>query len=260
MAGSLLIGRIPVRYDDLALLHHVIAERGTVTFPQLTTALTPRWTYYLSSAATLLKETLSFGVTLGLFESSAERAWDDRTFRTPFPATRLRATVLHLLTTQDDLAQLAFRGVHDVLVEQGKVHTDVPTVVELMESGPYGFAFRWNDTKVNFWLQFMHDLGLVVRMPPQRLVLSPTTPLLLELLPREGGPVRPMLEGWHDEFCAVFTRLGDVHEGFARALLRLETQGHVTLTYASDTVGSVLCCGRRVSHWAPSGGHDVDPV
>ncbi|WP_188904873.1 hypothetical protein [Deinococcus aerophilus] len=223
--------------------------------------LTPRWSYYLSNAATLLKETLSFGVTLGLFECGSERAWDDRTFRTAFPAAGLRATVLQLLTKQGDLAQLAFRGVHDTLVDQGKVYTDVPEVVEVMESSAFGQAFRWNDTKVNFWSQFAHDLGLVIRMPPQRLALSPTTALLRELLPEECGPVRPMLEYWHREYCAVFTRLGDVHEGFARALLRLEAQGHLTLSYASDTVGSVVLCGRRVSHWsAPQGDPDVDPV
>ncbi|MDL2344405.1 hypothetical protein QOL99_09585 [Deinococcus sp. MIMF12] len=229
----------------------------------MTAALTPRWTYYLSSAATLLKETLSFAVTLGLLESTQERAWDDRTFTTAFAPDRLRATVLHLLTRQADVPQQAFRGVHDTLVEQGKLHTAVQEVLELMETSAYGRAFRWNDTKVNFWSQFAHDLGLVIRMPPERLVLSPSTALLLELLPDEGGPLRPLLEHWHREYCAVFTRLGEVHEGFARALLRLEVQGYLTLSYASDTVGTVLLCGRRVSHCtlhAPQEGRHVDPL
>ncbi|GGS28439.1 hypothetical protein [Deinococcus knuensis] len=249
MAGSLLIGRIPVRYDDLSLLQRLIEQHPGITFKALKETLTPHWTYYLSSSASLLKETLSFGTTLGLFISSAERSWDDRTFSTSYQSKHLRATILHLLSAQSDTSQRAFRGVHDELIDQGHVHTDISSILECMETGPYGQIFRWNDTKVNFWSQFMHDLGLVIRLPPERVILSPTTSLLRELLPAQCGPVRPLLETWHRDYHAVFTRLGEVHEGLARALLRLEQQGHMTFTYASDAVGSVLLCGRRISHW-----------
>lgn len=252
MAGSILIGRIPVRYADVALIHRIVAQEGAPTFLRLVQRLTPSWNHYLSNAATLLKETLSFCVTLGLLESTAERAWDDRSFTTAYPPAGLRVRVLALLSRQTEDEQRAFRGIHDTLVELGLYHTSVQETVEIMERSAYGQAFKWNDTKVNFWCQFMSDLGLVLRMPPERLVCSPGTALLLDLLPPAQVPLRPLLGTWHQETFAVFTRLGDVHEGIARALLRLEASGQITLEYASDAVGSVVLCGRRVSSLAPT--------
>lgn len=213
--------------------------------------MTPRWNHYLANAATLLKETLSFSTTLGLLDSTAERAWDDRTFTTAYGTASLRLSILDLLGRQTEHDQLAFRGIHDTLVDLGLYHTSIQEIVEVMERSPYGQAFKWNDTKINFWCQFMDDLGLVLRMPPERLVCCPSTALLLDLLPSTPVAIRPLLGTWHQDAFAVFTRLGDVHEGMARALLRLEASGHITLGYASDAVGSVLLCGRRVSLLTP---------
>lgn len=249
MANSLLISRIPVRYADLALIHRQLEAHGSLSFPQLTQQLTPHWNSYLATSATLLRETLSFGTTLGLYHCSDERAWENRNFHTPHPHAPLRPTILHLLNRQTDPAQQAFKGLHDTLIDLGKVQTTVSELIELMEIGPYRQVFKWNDTKVNFWSQFFHDLGLTLRLPPERLICSPSTALLLDLLPLQGGLLRPTLEGWHQNACRVFTCLGEVHEGFARALLRLEQQGHLSLYYASDARGSLLLCGRRVSHW-----------
>lgn len=249
MANSLLISRIPVRYADLVLIHQQLETYGSLSFPQLTQQLTPNWNSYLASSATLLRETLSFGTTLGLYQSSDERAWENRYFHSQHSHALLRPTILSLLNQQTDPAQRAFKGLHDTLINLGKVQTTVSELIELMELGPYGQVFKWNNTKVNFWSHFFHDLGLILHLPPERLICSPSTALLLDLLPLQGGPLRLTLDGWHQNFCRVFTCLGEVHEGFARALLRLEQQGHLNLHYASDASGSLLLCGRRVSHW-----------
>ncbi|UBV45522.1 hypothetical protein LAJ19_21605 (plasmid) [Deinococcus taeanensis] len=222
-------------------------------FRELSGVLTPNWAYYLTSSGALLKETVSFGVSLGLFTSTADRSWDDRVIGLEPYHPSLALHSLQLLGKQEDPVQRAFRGVHDLLVEQGVFYTSVSDVLERMEVSPLRELFKWNITKVAFWAHFMHDLGLVVRLPPERLILSPASPLLRAQFSEDGptsGSLRSLLEAWHHDSFAVFTRLGEVHEGLARALLRLESLGELQLSYASDSAGSLLLCGRRVSHFA----------
>ena len=249
MAGSVLISRIPVRYHDLAFIVALLERRGPLKFADLRTVLSPTWHYYLSSSGALIKETLGFGVSLGIFKTTSERSWDDRILSLDIEGVWHQSfplRLLYLFTTQNEVPQRAFRGVHDVLIDQGVHFTTAKDIVERMEVSPYRNAFAWNETKINFWAQFMHDLGLLVRLPPENLALSPSSEILVALLPTRGA-LRAELERWHTEYFAVFTRLGEVHDGLARALLRLEDAGHVKWTYSSDAVGSVQLCGRRIS-------------
>jgi len=186
MAGSVLISRIPVRYHDLAFIVALLERHGSLRFADLRGLLSPTWHYYLSASGTLIKETLGFGVTLGILNATPERSWDDRivslnTSEGTHPSLALR--LLHLFTIQSEVPQRAFRGVHDVLVDQDVHFTTAKDIVERMEGGPYSGAFAWNETKINFWAQFMHDLGLLVRLPPENLAISPSSELLVRLLP-----------------------------------------------------------------------------
>lgn len=213
--------------------------------------MTAHWQYYLSNSGALLKETVSFGVSVGLLSSTVERAWDDRVIELVAPGGSLELHLLSLMGKLQEPDQRIFRGVHDHLVDQGVYFTSVSDVLERMERTPARDLFKWNITKVNFWSHFMHDLGLLVRLPPERIVMSPVSTLLRDALAQSSpdGDLRRLLERWHVEYFSVFTRLGEVHEGTARALLRLEQSGTLELRYASDAVGSLLLCGRRVSHY-----------
>lgn len=222
--------------------------------------MTAQWQYYISSSGALLKETVSFGVAVGLYSSSADRAWDDRVIRNVPANLPLELRVLKLLGEQTDPVQRAFRGAHDLLVEQGVYYSSLDDVLQRLEVSAYRDLFKWNLTKIAFWSHFLHDLGLLVRLPPERLVLSPGSRLLRAALAASQaaqGELRPLLQGWHTDYFAVFTRLGEVHEGVARGLLRLEAAGELELSYASDAAGSMLLCGRRISHYRRPGGQDV---
>lgn len=250
MGEALLIGRIPVRAFELEQVFRHVSMQPGVCFGDLAERFSPLPLTTLEQGYPLLKEVLGFLQGAGLIQDNGARIWSDRRYwATHIPDLPFTLTLLRAMRALSDPKQRAVATVHDLLTLDGVLYTSIPEIVERMEQSKVGL-FAWNTTKVNFWAAIYEAIGLVVRHVPERVALSPHSALLLSALPPGPTPIQTALALVEQEYFACFTRRQTLHPGLERALLRLEREGKVRLSYRSDAPGSLFVAGRRVSHVA----------
>ena len=247
MAKGLLISRLPVRLHELALVSSWIGNAGTATFRELHHRFVCSSGPIDVQASGLMKELLGFLSTLGMLKMTNHRRWEDRSFTYSGGTEDFGLTLLKRINRHTDVRQRAIYLLHEQLTRRAVQHANTQEVLALMESNYGSLGFVWNEAKITFATKLLADLGLITYLPPGRIAMSPASQLLLKAIPAGRSALADLLGFVDRDLFSVFTSQGNVHEGVARALLRLANQGDLRLSYQSDSRNSLVLAGRRVS-------------